>query len=233
MNYFTDVITSARELANISIIVRPLVACALGGIVGFERGIKNRPAGLRTYMLVALGACVVMLTNQYVYQIYNAGDVVRMGAQVISGIGFLGAGTIILNARNQIKGLTTAAGLWADACVGLSVGIGLYEVAIVSSALIFLILSVMNKCDGYMHKKTKIMDAYVELMSKRTMGVFLGDLRKREIEVSNIQIITGIDELENFFAFTVTLETHKKQTHCQMLQSIRELQNVGCIEELR
>jgi len=87
----------------------------LGGILGIERGRKYRPAGFRTYMLVCLGTTIVMLTNQYVYERYGGGDPVRMGAQVISGIGFLGAGTIIVTGHNQVKGLTTAAGLWAAA----------------------------------------------------------------------------------------------------------------------
>ena len=76
------------------IVVRILVAIILGGIIGMERGMKNRPAGLRTYMLVSVGACVVMLINQYAYQVYGVGDPVRLGAQVVSGIGFLGAGMI-------------------------------------------------------------------------------------------------------------------------------------------
>ena len=101
----------AREVTVTEIILRVLISVAIGGLIGLERGMKNRPAGLRTYMLVCVGACVVMLTNQYTYQVYQVGDPVRMGAQVISGIGFLGAGTIVVTKHNQIKGLTTAAGL--------------------------------------------------------------------------------------------------------------------------
>ena len=100
-----------RELTLTSIAVRILLAIVLGGVIGLERGMKNRAAGLRTYMLVCMGACIVMITNLYIYQAYDTGDPVRMGAQVVSGIGFLGAGSIIVTARNQIKGLTTAAGL--------------------------------------------------------------------------------------------------------------------------
>ena len=118
-----------RFLTDSSIVIRILFSLVIGGILGLERGLKNRPAGLRTYILVCMGSCIVMMTNQYVYQVYGTGDPVRMAAQVISGIGFLGAGTIIVTRRNQIKGLTTAAGLWASACIGLSIGIGLYEVA--------------------------------------------------------------------------------------------------------
>ena len=114
-----------REVTYLAIVLRITVAVILGGILGLERGLKNRPAGLRTYMLVCVGSCLIMLTNQYIFQVFGAGDPVRMGAQVVSGIGFLGAGTIVVTRRNQIMGLTTAAGLWASAAVGLAIGIGL------------------------------------------------------------------------------------------------------------
>ena len=140
------------------IAVRILVAIILGGIIGMERGMKNRPAGLRTYMLVSVGACVVMLINQYAYQVYGVGDPVRLGAQVVSGIGFLGAGTIIVTSHNQIKGLTTAAGLWASACVGLAIGIGLYEVALVGGLAIYVVLTVLHQWDFAMRSKTQIID---------------------------------------------------------------------------
>ena len=129
---------AARELTAAGIWIRILAAVFFGGILGIERGMKNRPAGLRTYMLVCIGSCVVMLVNQYIYQVYHTGDPVRMGAQVISGIGFLGAGTIVVTPHNQIRGLTTAAGLWAVACVGLALGLGLYEIALAGGAAIFL-----------------------------------------------------------------------------------------------
>ncbi|MBQ9863557.1 MAG: MgtC/SapB family protein, partial [Lachnospiraceae bacterium] len=139
-----------HEVTHLAIVVRILVSVVLGGIIGLERGLKNRPAGLRTYMLVCVGSCLIMLTNQYIYQMYNVGDPVRMGAQVVSGIGFLGAGTIVVTRRNQIKGLTTAAGLWASAAVGLAVGIGLYEAAILGGAAIFLVLSIIHRWDNNM-----------------------------------------------------------------------------------
>lgn len=127
----------ARELTVAGMWIRILAAVFFRGILGIERGMKNRPAGLRTYMLVCIDSCVVMLVNQYVYQVCQTGNPVRMGAnpvrmgaQVISGIGFLGAGTIVVTPHNQIRGLTTAAGLWAVACVGLALGLGLYEIAL-------------------------------------------------------------------------------------------------------
>ena len=118
-----------REVTQEAVVLRILLAIVIGGLIGLERGLKNRPAGLRTYMLVCVGSCLIMLTNQYIYQCTGAGDPMRLGAQVVSGIGFLGAGTIVVTRHNQIKGLTTAAGLWASAGVGLALGIGFYEAA--------------------------------------------------------------------------------------------------------
>ena len=93
---------SLREVTYLAVALRILTAAVLGGVMGLERGLKNRAAGLRTYMLVCVGSCLIMLTNQFIYQAYGTGDPVRMGAQVVSGIGFLGAGTIIVTRRHQI-----------------------------------------------------------------------------------------------------------------------------------
>ena len=135
------------EVNFLSTFVRLALAMLCGGVLGMERGKKNRPAGFRTYMLVCVGATLVMLTNQYICMEYGTGDPARLGAQVISGIGFLGAGTIIVTGRNRVKGLTTAAGLWACACVGLAVGIGFYSGAIIGCTLILVVMSVLHRID--------------------------------------------------------------------------------------
>ena len=110
-------------LSEVTVCVRLLLATICGGILGLERTRKKRPAGMRTYMLVCIGATIIMMTAQFMNQRWG-GDVGRLPAQVISGIGFLGAGTIVVTRRNQIKGLTTAAGLWASAIIGLCFGAG-------------------------------------------------------------------------------------------------------------
>ena len=147
-----------HEITQYSVIMRILVAIVIGGMLGLERGMKNRPAGLRTYMLVSVGSCLIMMTNQYIYQYTGSGDPMRLGAQVVSGIGFLGAGTIVVTRHNQIKGLTTAAGLWASAGVGLALGIGFYEGAITAGVSIYLILTILQKLEDRVHKKIRVMD---------------------------------------------------------------------------
>ena len=221
-----------RELTYSAIVLRIFLAILLGGVIGMERGMKNRPAGLRTYMLVCLGACMVMLTNQYVYQVYDIGDPVRMGAQVISGIGFLGVGTIIVTSRNQIKGLTTAAGLWASACIGLSLGIGLYEAAIIGAVCIFLILTLLNEMDFKMRRNTKQLDTYIELKENVPLRSFFDFIRTNAFEPSNFQMQTeGIFD-PRIIAFNVTLKSHDKN-HDEIIRCLRDMPGIAYIEELK
>ena len=133
-----------RELTYLGVGLRILVAIIIGGLIGLDRGMKNRPAGLRTYMLVCLGSCLVMMTNQFVYQVFSVGDPVRMSAQVVSGIGFLGAGTILVS-QKKIAGLTTAASLWCTACLGLAAGMGHYALAVAGSVIVIVTLTLMQR----------------------------------------------------------------------------------------
>lgn len=123
------------------------LAAILSGFIGYEREQSHRPAGFRTHILVAVGSALVMLTSTYVFAKYKGQtnlDPARLGAQVISGIGFLGAGTI-LREGFSVKGLTTAASLWAVSCIGLAVGIGYYEGALVATIAIYLTLNILKK----------------------------------------------------------------------------------------
>ena len=117
-----------RDVNVLSVTVRLLLAVACGGAIGIEREFKRRPAGFRTHILICLGAAMTTLTSQFLSlnMNYNT-DVARLGAQVVAGIGFIGAGTIIVTRRQRVKGLTTAAGLWTAAIVGLAIGGGFYE----------------------------------------------------------------------------------------------------------
>lgn len=226
------IMTTAREFTYLEAGLRILMAIVLGGMIGMERGLKNRPAGLRTYMLVCLGACIVMLTNQYVYEAFGVGDPVRMGAQVVSGIGFLGAGTIIVTARNQIKGLTTAAGLWASACVGLALGIGLYAVSIMGSVAIFVILTLLHELDFHMRRSTKQVEVYVELKHNVAVGQFLDFVRDRHYEPSNLQILLENTSDNGILAFSVTLKGQKNCNHDDIVTTVKTMPGIGYVEEL-
>ena len=220
-----------REVTYLAVALRIFAAVIIGGVLGLERGMKNRPAGLRTYMLVCVGACIVMLTNQYIFQTFGAGDPVRMGAQVVSGIGFLGAGTIIVTRRNQIKGLTTAAGLWSAAGVGLALGVGFYEAAIVGTAAVFFVMTLLQKMDNKLHRRSRQLEAYIEL-SSISLGDFLRTMRESDIEISDVQRESGEEESSGVRAYVATVKGKKRQNHQELMEKILSIPGVNFVEEL-
>ena len=221
-----------REVTYLAIALRILIAILAGGLLGMERGMKNRPAGMRTYMLVCVGSCLIMLTNQYVFQVYGAGDPVRLGAQVISGIGFLGAGTIVVTRRNQIKGLTTAAGLWTSAGIGLALGIGFYEAAVIGSVAIFTVITLLQRIDNNLHRKSRQLEAYIELSEQISLGDFLRTVRDSGIEIYNVQREQGGDSEGKNRAYVATLKTKKRSNHEQILEQVADIPGVAYLEEL-
>ena len=220
-----------REVTYLAVVLRIFAAVLAGGVLGLERGMKNRPAGLRTYMLVCVGACIVMLTNQYIYQVFGSGDPVRMGAQVVSGIGFLGAGTIIVTRRNQIKGLTTAAGLWSAAGVGLALGVGFYEAAVVGALAVFFVMTLLQRMDNKLHRRSRQLEAYIEL-DGISLGDFLRTMRQEEIDVSNVQRESGEEESDGVRAYVATLKGQKRQNHQELMEKVLAIPGVIFAEEL-
>lgn len=221
-----------REVTYLAVGLRIFSAVIIGGLLGLERGLKNRPAGLRTYMLVCVGACLIMLTNQYIYQVYGTGDPVRMGAQVVSGIGFLGAGTIIVTRRSQIKGLTTAAGLWAAAGVGLALGIGFYEAAFAGALAVFGVMTLLQRMDNRMHRMSRVAEVYVELSPELALGNFLRILREQSIEV--VEIIRELDSesAPDNRGYIATLKTAKRTNHLVLVEQLSKISGVSFVEEL-
>lgn len=147
-----------QELSIVTITCRIILSVIVGGILGLERGTKSQAAGFRTYILVCLGATMIMMTNQYVSDVYKLGDPTRMGAQVVSGIGFLGAGTILVTDRNRVRGLTTAAGIWTAAAVGLAIGIGFYAGAIAMSIALIMTMTIFAPLKRYIQKRSRILE---------------------------------------------------------------------------
>lgn len=222
-----------RDITVPSIVLRMLLAMVVGGILGLERGRKNRPAGFRTYILVCVGSVLVMLTNQYAYEYFGVSDPVRMGAQVISGIGFLGAGTILVHNNTQVKGVTTAAGLWTSACCGLAIGIGFYEGAVIGSLAILLVLTLLQRLDAYIHSCTKIVDIYMEYESRFALSALLEFAKASDLCISDIQINKSkMDRGGDLLNVVVSVKSMQKRTHAEVVELLSSVQGVLYIEEL-
>ena len=163
---------------NISIIARLVFAALCGGLIGIEREAKRRAAGFRTHILVAVGSTLVMMTSKFVFLEYQGivtVDPTRLGAQVISGIGFLGAGTI-LREGFSVKGLTTAASLWAVSCIGLAVGAGYYIGAFVTTFVIYITLNTLKR---FVAKGNPSRNLYIEADNLSRQAADIGAIIKR------------------------------------------------------
>ena len=221
-----------REVTYMAVILRIVVAVIFGGIIGMERGMKNRPAGLRTYMLVCVGACLIMLTNQYLFQVTQVGDPMRLGAQVVSGIGFLGAGTIVVTKHNQIKGLTTAAGLWAAAGVGLALGVGFYEAATAAGLAVFFVLTGLQRFDNRIHRKARFLELYIEIAETLGIGDVMKQIRQQNVEIIGMQMERRDVDEDGVRALIVTLKAEKRIEHMVLIDKIRKLDGIIHVEEL-
>ncbi|HHX53246.1 MAG TPA: MgtC/SapB family protein [Erysipelothrix sp.] len=209
------------EIANV--LFRLFLAALCGAVIGSDRVVKGRPAGIKTHALVALGACVAMITGEFIVVQYGSSqDVARLAAQVISGIGFLGAGTIMVTGQQQVLGLTTAAGLWFAGTLGISVGGGYYEIVAGAMLVWVFIFFALARLDTSLSKRNlefkiylsitngrSVMDAIVEfdrynfIMTKReplnkeeTLWILYGTLTKSQEESDLQSIFDGIDGLE-------------------------------------
>jgi putative Mg2+ transporter-C (MgtC) family protein len=212
-----------------TLILRLVLACILGGIIGYERERTNRPAGFRTHILVCVGAALIMCTSEFIFNLYAGRtnmDPARLGAQVISGIGFLGAGTIIREGYN-VRGLTTAASLWAVSCVGLSVGIGFYGGAVVSTALIYITLILLKKFENHLAKKNRYREVFVRSSNlPGQIGIISNIFYKHGIKISNIDFMSEEDSSIAQLRFTVKLPSHVPENYLDELRIIKGVYEV-------
>ncbi|MBQ8719797.1 MAG: MgtC/SapB family protein [Clostridia bacterium] len=177
-----------RDYNFVSITVRLVLAMIVGGIIGLERGKQGRAAGMRTHILVCIGSALVSLIGFFSTSVLGSGgDPLRIAAQVVSGIGFLGVGTILIKGRFQITGLTTAAGLWTSAAIGLALGAGFYEGAIVTTVLAIATITVVHFLEYRINKKYSRFGIYVEIRSDKDVRRAI-DFMKASFRVGDIQV---------------------------------------------
>lgn len=222
-----------RTLTFASIVVRMVLATICGGLVGLERENKRRPAGFRTHILICLGACMTTLTGQYLYghmQYYT--DISRLGAQVIAGIGFVGAGTIIVTKRHRVRGLTTAAGLWTSAIVGLACGAGYYEGAISGAFLILLVEILFSRLEYWITSHSRELNLYVKYTENRCLDDMVALLKDHRVKVLDLEIVRP-ENLENDSICAIfLLRPEKKIDSKNLLLKMRAIPSVQLVELL-
>lgn len=227
-----------------SLLLRLTLAMLLGGVIGMDRGRKHRAAGFRTYMLVCLGTALTGIISQYL-QVMGATawaevtelmgkkvDVSRIGAKAVGGVGFLGAGTIMVTGRQEVKGLTTAAGLWASACMGLAIGAGFYEGVLLAFVMIFICIHFLPLLEDYAIENARNMNLYVEFTSLDDVGAIINCIKALDARIYEVELNHGREERAEKPGAVFAIRLNRKRHHEQVLAAIAALETVTTIDEI-
>lgn len=222
-----------RDVTFLSVTVRMVLAVFCGGVIGFEREFKRRPAGFRTHILICLGAAMTTMTSQYLglYMNYFT-DMGRLGAQVVAGIGFIGAGTIIVTRGNRVKGLTTAAGLWTAAIIGLALGCGFYEGALFATAAVLLAELVFSRWEYWLMDSAPEINLYLEYTDKDCLEKVLKLYREHEVKVLDMEITRATGSEHHNACAIFSLRLNKKIRTEKLLVDVKATEGVVSVEEL-
>ncbi len=235
----TSLLSELQQPGLLSTTLRLSLAVLCGGIIGLDRGRRKRPAGFRTHMLVCMGAALTMLISQYVAILIQntpgftgTTDVSRFGAQVINGIGFLGAGTIIVTSRQEIKGLTTAAGLWASACMGLAIGAGFYLGAVLGCVLILVSITLMRHVESFILSRARNMNIYVELTDINDIGLVIDMIKSEGIRIYDIEINKASPYVGAYASAVFSMHLPEKQPHSAIIARLASIKTIRSLEEI-
>lgn len=224
-----------REMDTAAVAMRLFSAAICGGLIGIEREFKRRPAGFRTHILICLGAAIAMLTNLYLYQVMELyTDISRLGAQVIAGIGFIGAGTIMVTRRQRVKGLTTAAGLWTAAIIGLVCGAGYIECAVFATVMVLVAEMLLAKLEYKLTKKLRDVNLYVEYSHSANIEAITQTLKEGQARVSGLEVtrIPGIGGQPHRYCAVITIHADRNGPSQALINKVAALEDVLAVEEL-
>lgn len=223
-----------RELSFLAILIRLTAAVLCGGLIGIEREYKRRPAGFRTHILICLGAAMTTLTSQYLFlEMHLYTDIARLGAQVIAGIGFIGAGSIIVTKRERVKGLTTAAGLWTSSIIGLACGAGYIECAIFATLMMLFAELVLSKLEFSLAHIEKDVNIYAEYAHASCLESIVRTIKEADGRLSDLEInrVTRSDG-SHFYCVILAVQATRSHIDNGILESLRALDDVMSIQEI-
>lgn len=231
MEFFKQIIS--QNPGVLSVLFRLTLSAVIGSLIGLERSLHGQTAGTRTFALVCLGSALAKITDDFLVLTYHTGDPARLSAQVISGIGFLGVGTIIVTGRNYVRGLTTAAELWTTACLGIATGAGYLSASLVGFALIFFVMVVLTRVSSRIDEMARRISLYMEV--DRDTGInsvfqftdFHG-FQITSIEKQKRQTLLGKDVV-----VMATLDLGKKRSHQELIRELNQIKAIHYVEEIR
>ncbi|MBQ9766064.1 MAG: MgtC/SapB family protein [Lachnospiraceae bacterium] len=217
-----------EEFNEVSVAVRLILATVMGGVIGMERGATKHAAGLRTFMLVCLGAALAQVIDIHCVMVYGSGDPMRLAQGVINGIGFLGVGTIVVTGKRHIKGLTTAATLWTTAVLGISIGSGYLYSSILTFALIMVVIKLMAGVSRKQLRRSRLMKLDIEFDEKDGIKKLIRYIREQGYHINEM------DRRENEEAILLSIEVDlgKKTLHDRIINDIEQLEEVAFVTEI-
>lgn len=211
-----------RDFNIATIAIRLVLAMIFGGVIGIERGKQGRAAGMRTHILVCLGSALAAMLGLYTTEVLGySNDPLRIAAQVVSGIGFLGVGTILLKGRFQITGLTTAAGLWCAAAMGLALGTGFYEGAFIVFLCAILTITIVSRLESKINRKYRRFGMYVEITSDREVRRAL-DFMQERWHISDVQITEPRSGTKGNVGIEANIYNHNFETTPEKITEVLE-----------
>ena len=216
-----------RDVTLASVTTRMLLAVLCGGLIGIERAYKRRPAGFRTHILICLGAAITTLTSQFLYlNLHYYTDMARLGAQVVAGIGFIGA------RQHRVKGLTTAAGLWASAIIGLALGGGFYEGALLTSVLVLVAESFLSRLEYRILDHVPEINLYMEYTGKPCLEEVLRFLRENKVSLQDMEITRNSGSESHNACAIFSLRFSKGISVDELLTHVSQIEGVITVQEL-
>lgn len=240
-----SILSHLRDFNIYTVLFRLALATASGGIIGYGRTKRKKAAGFRTYMLTTAGAALAVLLSCYEYAMFQGMwsgvvaevgsklDTSRYAAQVVSGIGFLAAGTILASAHQQIIGLTTATGLFACVCVGMSCGAGFYEIVIIVVPILFFVLNIMDPWEPAFKRRARNIDLFVKFMSMDDLPSITETIRKMDAQVFELEVEQTKRKDDKYPCAVISIKLSKQRaSHSEMLSTLAEMPCVYSIKEL-
>lgn len=230
-----ELLTYLHTFSTGVVIIRLLLATLCGGLIGFCRSVKKRGAGFKTHLLVCLGSALIMLTGEYIYCYisHGTGDVARMAAQVVSGVGFLGAGTIMVTGgSHQVRGLTTAAGLWTCAGIGLALGIGFYSGGIVCTIITFFVYVYMQRIDEFAYEHSRVYEFYAEFQTRTDVMEFISEMKVHGYKFIDFEIGRPRKNKSEIVSVNMTIEVGPKAKNKDVLEFIEGMEGLLSIAEV-